>query len=46
MKAIGWEEGRNIGVRFTWTESRSERATALAQELVAQNVDLIVALAT
>ena len=43
MKAIGWEEGRNIGVRFTWTESRSERATALAQELVAQNVDLIIA---
>src|SRR5260221_6951186 len=43
MKAIGWEEGRNIGVRFAWTESRSERATALAQELVAQNVDLIIA---
>ena len=46
MKAIGWEEGRNIAFRFVWTESRSERATALAGELVAQNVDLIVALAT
>jgi putative ABC transport system substrate-binding protein len=43
MKAIGWEEGRNIGFRFAWTESRSERATALAEELVGQNVDLIIA---
>jgi putative ABC transport system substrate-binding protein len=43
MKAIGWEEGRNIGFRFVWTESRSERATALAGELVAQKVDLIIA---
>src|SRR6266446_3007858 len=43
MKAIGWEEGRNIAFRFVWTESRSERATALAGELVGQNVDLIIA---
>jgi putative tryptophan/tyrosine transport system substrate-binding protein len=43
MKAIGWEEGRNIDFRFAWTESRSERAAALAGELVAQNVDLIIA---
>jgi putative tryptophan/tyrosine transport system substrate-binding protein len=43
MKAIGWEEGRNIGFRFAWTESRSERATALTEEFVGQNVDLIIA---
>ena len=43
MKAIGWEEGRNIGFLFAWTESRSERAAALADELVGQNVDLIIA---
>ena len=43
MKAIGWEDGRNISFRFVWTESRSDRATALAGELVAQNVDLIIA---
>jgi putative ABC transport system substrate-binding protein len=43
MKAIGWEDGRNIRFRFVWTESRSELATALAGELVAQNVDLIIA---
>jgi putative tryptophan/tyrosine transport system substrate-binding protein len=43
MKAIGWEEGRNIRFRFVWTESRNELATALAGELVALNVDLIIA---
>jgi putative ABC transport system substrate-binding protein len=29
MKAIGWEEGRNIHFLFVWTEARSERAPAL-----------------
>src|SRR5262249_27967173 len=42
MKAIGWEEGRNIRFLFVWTEGRSERAQMLAGELVAQNVDLII----
>jgi putative ABC transport system substrate-binding protein len=42
MKAIGWEEGRNIRFLFVWTEGRSERAQALAGELVSQNVDLII----
>jgi putative ABC transport system substrate-binding protein len=42
MKAVGWEEGRNIRFLFVWTEARSERAGALAGELVAQNVDLII----
>jgi putative tryptophan/tyrosine transport system substrate-binding protein len=26
MKAIGWEEGRNIRFLFVWTEGLSERA--------------------
>jgi putative tryptophan/tyrosine transport system substrate-binding protein len=43
MKAIGWDEGRNVVFQFVWTESRSERAEALARELVGQNVDLIIA---
>jgi putative ABC transport system substrate-binding protein len=43
MKAIGWDEGRNIRFLFVWTEGRSERAPTLASELVAQNVDLIIA---
>src|SRR6266566_10051649 len=42
MKAIGWEEGRNIRFLFVWAEGRSERASALAGELVARNVDLII----
>jgi ABC-type uncharacterized transport system substrate-binding protein len=42
MKAIGWEEGRNVRFLFLWTEGVAERAPALAGELVAQNVDLIV----
>jgi putative ABC transport system substrate-binding protein len=42
MKAIGWEEGRNIRFLFVWAEGRNERVPALAGELVAQNVDLII----
>ena len=43
MKAIRWEEGLNIRFLFVWAEGRSERAPALASELVAQNVVLIIA---
>jgi ABC-type uncharacterized transport system substrate-binding protein len=42
MKAIGWEEGRNIRFQFVWMEGRSERAPSLADELVAQKVDIII----
>jgi putative ABC transport system substrate-binding protein len=42
MKAIGWEEGRNIRFLFAWAEGHNERTPALAEELVAQNVDLII----
>src|ERR1700731_5342311 len=42
MKAIGWEEGRNIRFLFIFAEGRNERTPALADELVAQNVDLII----
>jgi putative ABC transport system substrate-binding protein len=42
MKAIGWEEGRNIRFLFVWAEGHSERAHALVGELIAQNVDLII----
>jgi hypothetical protein len=46
MKAIGWEEGRNIRFLFVWAEGRNERAPALAGELVAKNVDLIITFGT
>jgi len=42
MKAAGWQDGRNIRFLLVWAEGRSERAPALASELVAQNVDLII----
>jgi putative ABC transport system substrate-binding protein len=42
MKAIGWEEGRNIRFLFAWTEGHNERAPVLAGELVAQNANVIV----
>jgi putative ABC transport system substrate-binding protein len=43
MKAIGWEEGRNIRFLTVFTEGRNDRAPALAGELVRQNVDVIIA---
>src|SRR5215469_7314562 len=39
MKAIGWEEGRNIRFLFAWMEGHNERAPLLASDFVAQNVD-------
>src|SRR5262245_63955307 len=42
MRAIGWEDGRNVRFLFVWAEGHNERAPALAEELVAQNVDLII----
>src|ERR1700730_4652621 len=38
MKAIGWEEGRNIRFLFAWMEGRNERGPQLAGDSVAQNV--------
>jgi hypothetical protein len=42
MKAIGWEEGRNVRFLFVWMEARNEREPVLAGELVAHNVNLII----
>jgi putative ABC transport system substrate-binding protein len=42
MKAAGWEEGRNVRYDFVWADLRIEQMPALASELVARNVDLIV----
>src|SRR6202048_965935 len=42
MKTVGWEEGRIIRFLFVWEEARSDRAPALARELVAQQADLII----
>ena len=42
MQAAGWEERRNIRFDFVWADMRIEQMPALASELVARNVDLIV----
>src|SRR6516162_2744497 len=41
MKVAGWEDGRNIRFLFVWAEGHSERAPALAGELVAKTFVLI-----
>jgi putative ABC transport system substrate-binding protein len=43
MKALGWEEGGNIRFLFVWAGGHNERIPALAEELVAKKVDIIVA---
>jgi len=42
MQAAGWVEGRNVHYDFAWADMRIERMHALANELVARNVNLIV----
>jgi len=42
MKALGWQEGRNVRFQFVWADGHIDRMPALAEELVAQKVDLIV----
>jgi putative tryptophan/tyrosine transport system substrate-binding protein len=42
MHALGWVEERNVRYDFVWADMRIERMPALASELVARNVDLIV----
>src|SRR5262245_34505695 len=42
MQAAGWEEGRNVRYDFVWADMRIEQMPALASELVARKVDLIV----
>jgi putative ABC transport system substrate-binding protein len=46
MKALGWDEGRNIRYRFVWADGQIERIPALAQELVDEKVDLLITFGT
>jgi putative ABC transport system substrate-binding protein len=43
LQARGYVQGRNLLIECRYTQGRSERAAALAAELVSLNVDLIVA---
>jgi putative tryptophan/tyrosine transport system substrate-binding protein len=43
LRALGYSPGQNIAVDFHYTGGRSDRAEELADELVRQRVDVIVA---
>ena len=43
LRALGWGEGRNLKIEYRSAENRPELYDQLARELVALNVDLIVA---
>ena len=40
---IGYVEGKNVAIEYRWAENRYDRLPALAKELAARAVDLIVA---
>ncbi|HET9339448.1 MAG TPA: ABC transporter substrate-binding protein [Casimicrobiaceae bacterium] len=40
---LGWVEGSNLVIEYRWAEGDAERLPAMARELVAMKVDLIVA---
>jgi putative ABC transport system substrate-binding protein len=42
MQALGWEDGRNIRYVFMWADGRDDRLPALAADLVARPVDVII----
>jgi len=42
MRDLGWAEGKNVEYRFLSADGRAERLDALAGELVAQEVEVIV----
>jgi putative tryptophan/tyrosine transport system substrate-binding protein len=44
LRALGFVEGKDIAYEGRWAEGRSERLQALAAELIAKRIDLIVAL--
>ena len=46
LRDRGWVEGQNIVVEYRWGEGSNERLPALAAELVALKVDLIVTSST
>src|ERR1700693_4018356 len=46
VRELGYLEGQNILIEYRWAEGKYERFPALIAELIALNVDLIVAAGT
>jgi len=46
LRALGWAEGRNLKVEFSFAGTRPDRLAALAEELVRLKVDVLVAQST
>jgi putative tryptophan/tyrosine transport system substrate-binding protein len=43
LRESGYIEGRNVAIEYRWAEYRNDRVPALAEDLVRQQVDVIVA---
>jgi ABC-type uncharacterized transport system substrate-binding protein len=46
LRALGYEEGRNIAIEYRWAEGKYEGFPALIAELIALNVEVIVTAGT
>src|SRR5262245_55714553 len=46
LRSFGWNDGHNITLKLRFADLNEERLAALAQELVQQKVDVIVAVGT
>jgi len=42
LRALGYEEGKNITIEYKYAEGKTDRLTQLAKELVAEKPDVIV----
>ena len=42
LRDLGYEEGRNLNIEYRWAERKLDRLPALAAELVALRVDVVV----
>lgn len=46
LRDLGWVDGQTIAIEYRWAANKAENLAALAEELVALKVDIIVAAAT
>ena len=46
LREAGFDDGRNVKVEYHWAEGRYDQLPAMAADLVARHVDVIVTVAT